>query len=82
MGGRALTGTGISPWLTVVTVLLELLILAIPVGLALVIVGLVQFFTPQTAPIGPEELLKRRYAAGEISLSEYEEMLRTLRGRS
>ncbi|MDA8346031.1 MAG: SHOCT domain-containing protein [Thermaerobacter sp.] len=75
-----MTGTGISPWLSILTVMTMLLVLAIPVGLVLVIVGLVQYFRPVPQAVGPEDTLKHRYAAGEISLSEYEEMLRTLRG--
>lgn len=66
---------------TPVLFILEILLsLAIPVGLVLVIVGLVQYFRPQPVEPGPEEILKRRYASGEITLSEYEELLRTIRG--
>jgi uncharacterized membrane protein len=71
------TGT---PWAALTGILSALAVLAVPVGLVLVIVGLVQFFRPAETPPGPEEILKSRYAGGEISLSEYEEMLRTIRG--
>ena len=69
-----------TPWLALGGVLTGLAALAIPVGLVLVIVGLVQFFRPSETPPGPEEILKTRYARGELSLSEYEGMLRTVRG--
>ncbi len=75
-----MTGTNVSPLATVVSFLMLLLALAIPVGLVLVIVGLVQYFRPVPQSPNPEDTLRQRYAAGEISLSEYEEMLRTLRG--
>ncbi len=32
-----------------------------------------------TKPLTPEQILKRRYASGEIDQSTYERMLRTLR---
>ena len=75
-----MTGTGVPVWLSLVTLFMELLVLALPVGLVLVIVGLVQYFGSVPAPLGPEETAKQRYAAGAISRSEFEEMLRTLRG--
>lgn len=69
-----------TPWVVLSGIITPLAVLAIPIGLVLVIVGLVQYFRPALTPQGPEEILKARYAAGEITLSEYEEMLRTLRG--
>ncbi len=72
--------TSVTPWVALSGILSALAVLAVPVGLVLVIVGLVQFFRPAETPPDPEEILKGRYARGEISLSEYEEMLRTIRG--
>ncbi len=75
-----MTVTSATPWVALTGILSALAILAVPVGLVLVIVGLVQFFRPAETSPGPEEILKSRYAQGEISLSEYEEMLRAIRG--
>ncbi|MDA8346028.1 MAG: SHOCT domain-containing protein [Thermaerobacter sp.] len=75
-----MTGTGIPTWLSIVTLFMEFLVLALPVGLVLVIVGLVQYFRPQPAALGPEETARRRYASGEISRTEFDEMVHTLRG--
>ena len=52
--------------LPLVTLLAEL---ALPVGVVLVIVGLVRYFRPAVETA--EDILDRRYAAGEISFSEY-----------
>lgn len=66
------------PWWTALLGVLSLLLtLAIPVGVVLVAVGLLQYFRPEPEP-GAFERLRRRYADGEISLSEFEEMRRTL----
>jgi uncharacterized membrane protein len=73
-------GTGISTWLSLVTLLMEFFVLALPVGLVLVIIGIVQYFRPLPAALSPEDTLRLRFAAGEISQSEFEETLRTLRG--
>ncbi len=80
MGGFPLATSGVSPWMPILSVLMELLVLAIPVGIVLVIVGLVQYFRPQAQPPSAEETLRRRFAGGEISRTEYDEMLRALRG--
>ena len=61
------------PWTQLLTLLSLLMILAIPVGLVLVAVGVVQYFRPLPEPDALERLA-RRYADGEITLSEYEEM--------
>ncbi len=49
-------------------------LLAIPVGLVLVIVGLVRYLSPPPFD-SAEVILRRRYAQGEISLSEYRQLL-------
>lgn len=48
----------------------------VPIGVILVIVGLVRYFRPREDD--PEIILQRRYARGEISRSEYEELLKDL----
>ena len=69
-----------TPWPALNGILTALAILAVPIGFVMVIIGLVQFFRPPASPLSPEEILKTRYAQGEISLSEYEEMLQRLDG--
>lgn len=64
-------------WTRILSFLSLLLAFAIPVGLVLIVVGLIQFFRPDPGP-DAEEVLRRRYALGEISESEYREMLKTL----
>lgn len=48
----------------------------IPVGVVLVVVGLIRYFWPREDD--PAAILKRRYAAGEISQSEYQTLLHDL----
>lgn len=73
VGGTSGGGVGVA-FLGFVSLLL---VLAIPVGLVLVVVGLIQYFRPDPEPDALERL-RRRYADGEITLSEYEEMRATL----
>lgn len=54
--------------------------LLIPVGIVLVIAGLIRYFWPREDD--QRTILQRRYAAGDISKSEYEEMLRDLERKS
>ncbi len=64
----------------VVHVLALLSLLLIPVGIVLVIAGLIRYFWPREDD--PRTILQRRYAAGDISKSEYEELLQDLEGHS
>jgi uncharacterized membrane protein len=64
-------------WLTGFTIALSFIgVVALPVGIILIIVGLVRYFFPGQE--SAEAVLDRRYAAGEISRSEYEELRRDL----
>ena len=72
--------TGPTPWPALNGVLTALASLAVPFGFVMVIIGFVQFFRPPAAPLSPQEILQTRYAKGELSLSEYEEMLRDIGG--
>lgn len=74
------TTTTAMPWVALGGAFSILALLAIPVGLLLVIEGIIQFFRPPGPR--PEEILKARYASGEISQAQFEEMLRTVRGES
>ena len=71
-------GAGLGGILVRLLSLLSLLL--IPVGVVLVIAGLIRYFWPRADD--PRTILQRRYAAGDISKSEYEELLRDLEGKS
>lgn len=66
-----------SPLLTALRLFASLLLLAIPVGIVMMLIGLVQYFRPAYEP-SALEILQRRYAQGEITQSEYEELRKTL----
>lgn len=50
--------------------------LMVPVGTILIIVGLIRFFWPREDD--PTVIVQRRYARGEISRSEYQDLLQEL----
>jgi uncharacterized membrane protein len=52
--------------------------LMVPVGIVLIIVGLVRYFWPREDD--PTVILQRRYARGEISQSEHQALLEDLDG--
>lgn len=62
-----------APWEALLRIMSILLVLAIPVGLILIVVGLLQTFRPEPEP-NAEERLRRRYVQGEITQSEFESM--------
>lgn len=62
-----------APWGALFRLMSILLVLAIPVGLILVVVGLLQYFRPEPEP-DADERLRRRYVQGEITQSEFEAM--------
>ena len=67
-------GSGALAFLVPLAALLA--VMAIPVGIVLVVFGLVRYFRP--AAETSEAVLARRYAAGEISRSEYAALRRDL----
>lgn len=46
--------------------------LMVPVGIVLITVGIIRYFRPREDD--PRTILQRRYATGEISRSEFEEL--------
>lgn len=48
----------------------------VPVGIILIVVGLIRYFWPREDD--PRTILQRRYARGEISRSEFEELWNAL----
>lgn len=65
-----------------ITLLFLLLLLCIPAGLTLFVWGLLQYLRPRPAPApSAEEILRRRFAQGELDATEYASMLGTLQGK-
>ncbi len=78
MGGWGGWGVGANPWLGVVTMIFWVLILA---GIGLVVVWALRHVGPrETTGSGPRalDILKERYARGELTREQYEQMRRDL----
>lgn len=67
--------SGIGPILLVI--LQTAFLVAIPVGVILIAIGLFRYFSGPGED-SPDAILQRRYAQGEISWSEYETLLEQL----
>ncbi len=82
MGGAAMMGPGMmgwaaNPWWGILGMVFGLAVLA---GLVLLVVWTVRQFIPAGGPAGSRalEILKERYAKGEITREQYEQMRRDL----
>jgi putative membrane protein len=79
MGGFGAQGFGFNPWVAVLSLVFWALIIA---GIAILVVWLVRNAGRAGVSIGTSdpalELLKTRYAKGEITKEQFEEMRRTL----